>query len=252
ARRPPNARGGARQFAARAGEASRRHRRRRNRRSQHSHRHAAGLRARRLAAARKTLLPRRSGRSRPAHRRRLGARQGQGLTRAFVLAFAAAAMLAQAATGERDLEQLRSRIQALQTDLEEKEAERREAHDALRDSERAISNANRTLAALQRESRELQADTPRLAAQLQGLELALAGRQAAVERVLLARQAFAAPDVLRAALSGDDPADFGRRLHYVGYVSRAAAALIAGYRADLEALARLEREVPAKRERQRP
>jgi septal ring factor EnvC (AmiA/AmiB activator) len=84
-----------------------------------------------------------------------------------------------------------------------------------------------------------------------GAKRGLAQRQAAVERVLLARQALAAPDVLRAALSGDDPAGFGRRLHYVGYVSRAAAALIAGYRADLEALAGLEREAQAKRERLR-
>src|SRR5205814_3837380 len=116
-----------------------------------------------------------------------------------------------------------------------------EARDALRDSERAISNANRTLAALQAEDRQLRIETARLAAQRQGLEDALAERQAAVERVLLARQALAAPDVLRAALSGDDPADFGRRLVYVGYVSRAAAALLAGYRADLEALAQIGR-----------
>jgi len=164
---------------------------------------------------------------------------------------AAAALAAQAAPSERDLQVLRSRIQALQSELEERQAERREARDALRDSERAISNANRTLAALTREASQLQAESARLAEQRRSLERALAERQAAVERVLLARQVFAAPDVLRAALSGDDPADFGRRLHYVGYVSRAAAALIAGYRADLEALARLEREAQAKRERLR-
>jgi septal ring factor EnvC (AmiA/AmiB activator) len=168
---------------------------------------------------------------------------------------AIAALAAEAAPAAppavRDLERLRNRIQALQSELEEKEAERREARDALRDSERAISNANRTLAALQAEDRQLRIETARLAAQRKGLERALAERQAAVERVLLARQAFAAPDVLRAALSGDDPADFGRRLHYVGYVSRAAAALISGYRADLETLARLEREAQAKHERLR-
>ena len=50
-----------------------------------------------------------------------------------------------------------------------------------------------------------------------------AERQAAAERVIAARQALVAPDVLRAALSGDAPVDFGRRLVYVSYVSRAAA-----------------------------
>ncbi|HYR34714.1 MAG TPA: peptidoglycan DD-metalloendopeptidase family protein [Burkholderiales bacterium] len=161
------------------------------------------------------------------------------------------AIAAQAAPSERDLQQLRSRIEALQGELDAKEAQRREARDALRDSERAISNANRALAALSREGRQLKAESAQLASQRQVLERALAERQAAVARVLLARQALAAPDVLRAALSGDDPADFGRRLHYVGYVSRAAAALINSYRADLEALTRLEREAAEKRERLR-
>ena len=104
---------------------------------------------------------------------------------------------------------------------------------------------------MQSESRQLQADSARLAARRKALEKALAERQAAVARVLLARQALAAPDVLRAALSGDDPADFGRRLVYVGYLSRAAASLLSGYRADLEALALLQREAQVKRERLR-
>jgi murein hydrolase activator len=152
---------------------------------------------------------------------------------------------------ERDLEQLRSRIGALQEELEQKEAARAEARDALRESERAISNANRTLAALTKEGDALRREAARLAQRRQALEKALTERQAAVERVLLARQVLAAPDVLRAALSGDDPADFGRRLVYVGYVSRAAAMLLAGYRADLEALALLQREAQVKRERLR-
>jgi septal ring factor EnvC (AmiA/AmiB activator) len=166
-----------------------------------------------------------------------------------VLAFAALA--AQAAPSGQDLDQLRSRIGALQDELEQKEAARAEARDALRESERAISSANRTLAALSKEGDELKKEAARLAQRRKVLVQALAERQAAVERVLIARQALAAPDVLRAALSGDDPADFGRRLVYVGYVSRAAATLLAGYRADLEALALLQREAQVKRERLR-
>jgi len=166
-----------------------------------------------------------------------------------VLAFAALAV--QAAPSERDLEQLRTRIDALQSELDQKEAARAEARDALRESERAISNANRTLAGLQKESRDLQAESARLAQRHKVLEQSLAERQAAAERVIAARQALGTPDVLRAALSGDDPADFGRRLVYVGYVSRAAAAVLANYRANLEALVRLEREAQAKRERAR-
>src|SRR5258706_365 len=195
ARRAPRAGRGARQFAARAGEAPRRHRRRRDRRAQHSHRHPAGLRARRGAAPVEALLPRRRRGSGAARRGRLRARQGEGLTRALLLALAAAAFAGQAAPSEEALSALRGRIESLRRELD--------------------------------------------------------GRQAAVERVLLARQALAAPEALRAVLSGDDPADFARRLYYVGYVSRAAAALIAGYRADLEALLGLQREAQVKRERLR-
>ncbi len=152
---------------------------------------------------------------------------------------------------ERDLEQLRTRIDALQSELDQKEAARAEARDALRESERAISNANRTLAELSRETNELKREAARLAQRRQALEQTLAERQGAVERVITARQALAAPDVLRAALSGDDPADFGRRLVYVAYVSRAAAALLASHRANLEALVALEHDAQAKRERLR-
>ena len=42
--------------------------------------------------------------------------------------------------------------------------------------------------------------------------------------------------------SADDPADAGRRLHYLGHISRAAAALIGEQRAALAELARLDRE----------
>jgi septal ring factor EnvC (AmiA/AmiB activator) len=104
---------------------------------------------------------------------------------------------------------------------------------------------------LAKEGDELRRESARLAQRRKILEQALAERQTAVERVLLARQALAAPDVLRAALSGDDPADFGRRLVYVGYASRAAASLLAAYRADLEALGLLQREAQVKRERLR-
>ena len=94
-------------------------------------------------------------------------------------------------------------------------------------------------------------EAARIAARHQELERTLAQRRAAVSRVLMARQGNATPDALRAVLSGDDPADVGRRLEYVGYVSRAVAALLNAYRGDLETLERLAREAQARRERLR-
>jgi septal ring factor EnvC (AmiA/AmiB activator) len=161
---------------------------------------------------------------------------------------AAAALAAQGAPSDKELQALRERIESLQKDLDAKESERRGTRDALRESERAISDANRTLAQLDAQGRQLRTEAGRIAEQRKTLERAIADRQATVERLLVARQALAGPDVLRAALSGDEPADLGRRLVYMGYVSRAAAALLNTYRADLESLERLARDAQAKRD----
>ena len=166
-----------------------------------------------------------------------------------MLAFAALA--APAAPGERDLAELRTRIGELQRELDEKGAERREARDALRASELAISEANRTLAALTLESNQLKAQSAGIAERRRALERTLAERQGAVEAVLRARQGLGAPELVRAALSGDDPAELARRLQYIAYLSRAAAELIATHRAELEALGSLQLEAEVKRERLR-
>ena len=133
--------------------------------------------------------------------------------------------------------------------MEGKESEKREARDALRDSERAISNANRTLAALEAEGQRLRAEATQLAERRRALEGTLAGRQAAIERMLAARYAGGGPDALRVALSGDDPSALSRSLHYLGYVSRAAASLIAAHRAGVAELERLAGEAGAQHAR---
>ena len=152
---------------------------------------------------------------------------------------------------EEDLKALRSRIEALTQELQDKEEVRKEARDALRASERAISEANRSLAALSAEERALRAESARIAESRRALEHTLAERQAAIERMLLARHASGPPDALRVALSGEDPAALARTLHYASYVSRAAASLLAGYRAAIAQSERLARDAEAKRQRLR-
>ena len=69
--------------------------------------------------------------------------------------------------------------------------------------------------------------------------------------MLRARQAAGAPDALRVALSGDEPAALERRLHYTAYVSRAAAGVLGAYRAGLADLERLQAASREKAERLR-
>jgi septal ring factor EnvC (AmiA/AmiB activator) len=168
-----------------------------------------------------------------------------------VLAFPAAA----AAPQEKDLEALRGRIEALSRELQRKESAQREARDSLRDSERAISSANRALARLGAEARRVRAEAQRIAERRRALGAEAAGREAAIGRVLVAwsrnKTVDGAPDALRVALSGDDPADIGRRLHYLGHLSRASAALIEEQRAALAELERLEQDAKVRAERLR-
>lgn len=131
---------------------------------------------------------------------------------------------------ERDLASLRERIAALRATLDGKEGTRREARDALRDTERAISEANRTLAALDREARSGRAAAAALETRRRALERSLARQQEGIVRLLRARQAGGAPDTLRIALSGGDPGEVLRNLHYLSHLSQAAGALLAGFR----------------------
>jgi septal ring factor EnvC (AmiA/AmiB activator) len=81
------------------------------------------------------------------------------------------------------------------------------------------------------------------------LERSLAERQEAIARMLLAQQAGGAPDALRVALSGEDPAALARNLHYASYVARASAAMLSDYRDSLSQAQRLAQEAELRRER---
>ena len=165
---------------------------------------------------------------------------------------ALAASTAAQAGREEDLKALRERIEALKSGLGEKEADRREARDALRDSERAISDANRGLRRLEGEGRAAQAELARLAARQKALEAGLARQQAMLGRVLAARYAAGAPqaaDALKVALSGENPSDVARRLHYLAELSRATAGLLQDLRAGLADVEGVRRAAEERRRR---
>ncbi|MGH8691040.1 MAG: murein hydrolase activator EnvC family protein [Burkholderiales bacterium] len=97
----------------------------------------------------------------------------------------------------------------------------------------------------------MRAEAGRVAERRRLLETAAAGREAAIERMLVARAAAGTPEVLRVALSGNDPADLGRALYYLGHISRAATALLAEQRAAAAELERLGDDAKSRAERLR-
>ena len=145
-----------------------------------------------------------------------------------------------------DLKALRARIESLKSELDQKEATRRESRDALRESERAISDANRELGALEAESHAAQEALQALAERRRALGAGLEKQQASIARMLAARHAAGPPDVLRVLLSGNDPNDAARHLYYLGEIARASARLLAQFRADAAELDRVSQDAAEK------
>jgi septal ring factor EnvC (AmiA/AmiB activator) len=145
---------------------------------------------------------------------------------------------------------LRSRIDALRTELEDRESSRREERDALRASEIAIADASRALRAVEADARAARAAIAELGTRSAEQRRSLEAGQAALGRLLAARAVAgvsgAAPDFVRLALSGEDLADAARKLHYLTYISRAAAQMIDIHRSQLAEAARLKAETEDK------
>ena len=164
--------------------------------------------------------------------------------------FFLASLPAQAATKEEDLAALRARIQSLKNELEARQSVAREARDALRASETAISDANRALVGYETEARNARTALAELGQKRDAQARALESNEATLGRLLAARAAAgasgAAPDVVRLVLSGEDFADAARQLHYLAYVSRAAAQVIDTQRTGIAELARLRTDSEAK------
>jgi septal ring factor EnvC (AmiA/AmiB activator) len=157
---------------------------------------------------------------------------------------------APSATGAKEeLQQLRGRIEALQKKLAGAEESRSEAADALRESERAISETHRGLAELEQSSRAVSQRTDALRDETRKASDTLAGHQNNLARLLHqqhVQHGGSPPDALRLLLSGENPNDIARDLHYLSYVSNARADAIRGMRDSMSRLKALGDEAAAK------
>lgn len=165
----------------------------------------------------------------------------------ILIALLVSSLAGAADAGPRDqLKELRGRIDELQKQLTESEESKSEAADALRETERAISEANRRLFELAGQQRELKSALARLEARkartLDGVE----AQQALLAKLLYHQYLSGQPEPLRLLLNRQDPNEIARQVHYLGYISRARAELIAALRADLSELDRLSVETQVK------
>ena len=168
--------------------------------------------------------------------------------RITVLALATTLMLAHPtqaakrapAAAPDDLRELRGRIDKLKNDIASAEESRDEARDSLRESEQAISEANRSLRNLAVERQNARAELSRLGDEAQRLDNELGTRQDAIGRLLTVRYLGGEADYLKLIVSGIDPNQTARDLHYYGYISRAQAELIQSLRTSLAWLKELQ------------
>ncbi len=141
---------------------------------------------------------------------------------------------------QQELRELRSRIQALQAELEQATEGRTEAADALRHSERRISDVNRDLRRLAARQRELAENLRRLAADTRTTQAEIAHQQALLADLLRERYARGEAEALRLLLNGQNPGEVARNLEYYGYIARARAELIRQHRDALTRLTELQ------------
>ena len=168
----------------------------------------------------------------------------------FLLSLCGIAEAASNAVGAKEeLQQLRSRIEALQKQITGAEASRTEAGDALRESERAISDANRDLTDLEQSHRTASQRADALRGESSKASGTLSEQQDRLSRLLYqqhVQHAGTQPEALRVLLSGGNPNHIARELHYLGYVSRARADAIREVRDNLALLKSLGDEAAAK------
>ena len=147
-----------------------------------------------------------------------------------------------------ELKDLQGRIAALQSDLAKAEENRAEATDQLRETESGISDLNRSLRDLGETRARAEAAAADLERQAQQLEARIAAQQGQLGRLLYRQYAAGEADALPLILSGADPNQVARDLHYLDLLAQAKASLLLSLREALANKEILRREVKAKHE----
>ncbi len=152
----------------------------------------------------------------------------------------------QAERKQSELDALQQRLQTLQEEYRNTQADRQEAADGLRQSERAISDASRQLRQLAGERQRVQAELHSLAEQADATAQRIRVQQSHLAQALRSAYLRGQGDALKFMLNGADPNQTARDLRYLTYLSRAQQAMIETLRGDLAQLAALRQRTQKK------
>jgi len=137
---------------------------------------------------------------------------------------------------ESERADLRQKLTTLKRSIDKTENAKSSATDALAKSEEAISDAQRNLRDLSEEQQKTEAKLKDLSKQQSALKKIVEAQQAQLAKLLREQYVAGNEDRIKLLLSGDNPNRINRELQYMGYVSRAQAALIESLRANLQAI----------------
>lgn len=152
----------------------------------------------------------------------------------------------QVARKRSELDALKQRLQTLQQQFRDTQANRQEAVDQLRESERAISTAVRQLRQLDVARTRARGELDKLSEQARLTADRVAEQQNHLAQALKSTYQRGQGDPLKLMLNGGDPNQAARDLRYLSHVSRARQEMIETLRADLAQLATLERQAAQK------
>lgn len=144
---------------------------------------------------------------------------------------------------QEELENLRQRITAMQSEIAKTSESKNEAADALRASERAISDSNRKLAQLAEQQRDADRQLNELQTQQQHLNGDLLRQQALLSKLLYQQYLGGKHEYLRLMLDNQDPNQLARDLQYYQYIARNRSAWLASMRSNLDSLKNVSHEV---------
>ena len=174
-------------------------------------------------------------------------RRARVVAMAVLMVAFAAAHAAAPAPSERELRELRARIERLQADLAAAEKSSGEATDQLRESGKAVSEAHRALFALVQRRRGLESELEAIEQRIRATRSGIAEQEALAGKLLRLQYQQGAPDRLRLALEGKDAATVARHIEYYGYIQRSRAELITELRRKGEELAGLATDAASRR-----
>jgi septal ring factor EnvC (AmiA/AmiB activator) len=147
------------------------------------------------------------------------------------------------ASQQEELENLRQRIAAMQSEIAKTSESKNEAADALRESERAISDSNRKLAELSAHQNEANSKLSALQIQQQQLNQSLSSQQKMLGNLLYQQYLGGKHEYLKLMLDNQNPNKVARDLQYFQYIARDRAAWLGNLRSNLTALNTVSHDV---------